>query len=316
MNTTTGSEDHIRRSDSVHHQAELLDRWDQQYSQLGSGLFSGSVTMCRNGAARLFREDLNLDVYQVGGLSTPRIAFGFPLRFDGNCFLCGEAARIRDLLVFSGQSGFEFLSPRDFEFYGVEFDASKATDPVLAAMLDELSDVFASGRRSIRLDPSQANNLSSSLVSLFHARAAAEATPWSAEQTNAINRQIAGSTLDCLPADAAGGPRSERHWDVISAVRDLVRDNPYCPRSVAELTIELGISRRTLQNVCQDILGISPVHFLRVLRLNEARRAIEATQSVTQAATQFGFWHLSYFARDYRALFGELPSITLERVRR
>jgi AraC family transcriptional regulator, ethanolamine operon transcriptional activator len=34
---------------------------------------------------------------------------------------------------------------------------------------------------------------------------------------------------------------------------------------------------------------------------------------VTQAASQWGFWHLGYFSRDYRKMFGELPSQTFRR---
>jgi AraC family ethanolamine operon transcriptional activator len=77
----------------------------------------------------------------------------------------------------------------------------------------------------------------------------------------------------------------------------------------------LGLSRRTLQNACQEVIGMSPVQYLRALRLSEARRMMQSARSVTEVATQFGFWHLGYFSRDYQMMFDELPSKTLQRWR-
>lgn len=56
---------------------------------------------------------------------------------------------------------------------------------------------------------------------------------------------------------------------------------------------------------------MNPIKFLRALRLSEVRREIPFASSVTDAATQLGFWHFGYFARDYRYMFGELPSATI-----
>ncbi|WP_230944592.1 helix-turn-helix domain-containing protein [Burkholderia cepacia] len=52
------------------------------------------------------------------------------------------------------------------------------------------------------------------------------------------------------------------------------------------------------------------------MRLNHARRELRLGDSVTSAATQWGFRHLSSFAQDYRAMFGELPSATAKRCAR
>jgi AraC family ethanolamine operon transcriptional activator len=60
-----------------------------------------------------------------------------------------------------------------------------------------------------------------------------------------------------------------------------------------------------------------PARYLRILRLNAARRALLSGRagSVTAAATDFGFFHFGRFARDYRGLFGEAPSETMRRGR-
>lgn len=85
------------------------------------------------------------------------------------------------------------------------------------------------------------------------------------------------------------------------------------PPTVAELCDALGVSRRSLQYGFHEVWGVSPLSYLRVMRLNAARRSLKTAGSVTEAATQLGFWHFGHFARDYHAMFGELPSMTFRR---
>jgi len=87
---------------------------------------------------------------------------------------------------------------------------------------------------------------------------------------------------------------------------------------VADLCIELGVSRRTLQYSFQDVLNLNPVKFLRAIRLNAVRRALKSAdangrETVADVAARWGFWHLSHFAAEYKAMFDELPSETLKR---
>ncbi len=64
---------------------------------------------------------------------------------------------------------------------------------------------------------------------------------------------------------------------------------------------------------------MSPTGYLRIAALNEVRRTLldgrRVRDGVSRAASDCGFWHLSRFAGQYRALFGESPSATLERSR-
>lgn len=303
-------------SADVHHQATLLRAWDQKYTQLRPGGFTGSVSTLRNGGVKLFREEMNRAVFQMGALPTTKLAFGLPVRAAGRTYICGEEGTGHSLLVFSGSSGFEFLSPEDFEFYGVEIETAASDDPVFLTMVRTLAQVIASSNRAIRLDGHRLRKLGRLLGATLCEEGIGERLQTWPDHAAAFNRGLVGWMLDMLqaaPAEAESPPM--RHWDTIAAIRQLVAQNSCCPSSVAELTVELGVSRRTLQNACQEIVGLSPVQYLRALRLSEARRMMEQSRSVTEVATQFGFWHLSYFARDYHAMFGELPSKTLERVR-
>lgn len=91
------------------------------------------------------------------------------------------------------------------------------------------------------------------------------------------------------------------HADRAIALNDLVRAS--------------GVSERTLHAGFQKYYGVSPMTYLRNVRLDRAR--LRLTQpgagkvSVTAVALECGFGHLGKFARAYRDRFGELPSETL-----
>jgi AraC family ethanolamine operon transcriptional activator len=112
-------------------------------------------------------------------------------------------------------------------------------------------------------------------------------------------------------------PRSEvQHSQIVRNVRQFLLDNNDRAISVPELCTIFHVSRRTLQYAFDRVLGIGPNAYLRILRLNGVRRDLcrRGTKvSVQQAASDWGFWHLSQFAKDYRTLFDELPSATVKR---
>jgi AraC family ethanolamine operon transcriptional activator len=61
------------------------------------------------------------------------------------------------------------------------------------------------------------------------------------------------------------------------------------------------------------------MEYLKVQRLQGVRRALQVadleTSSVAAIAQRFGFWSAGHFARDYKIMFGELPSTTLSAAR-
>ena len=85
--------------------------------------------------------------------------------------------------------------------------------------------------------------------------------------------------------------------------------------SVEELAAAAGVSERTLRDAFQQYFGMAPVRYLNRRTLHQVRKALKSADAsvatVTKIATQFGVWQLGRFARDYRFLFGELPSETL-----
>jgi AraC-like DNA-binding protein len=81
--------------------------------------------------------------------------------------------------------------------------------------------------------------------------------------------------------------------------------------SVDQIARQCGVSQRTLEKAFADFRGITPVAHLRNMRLDQARRALDASgAAVVEVATRFGFRSSTTFALEYRKRFGMAPSRT------
>jgi len=111
---------------------------------------------------------------------------------------------------------------------------------------------------------------------------------------------------------------SQRHEAMMVRFLDAAEERGGESFCVSELCAAVGIPHRTLRQCFYKYLGVGPKRYLHLLRLHLARTALLDVNtdltSVTDVATQFGFWELGRFAGSYKALFGESPSETRRRV--
>lgn len=91
------------------------------------------------------------------------------------------------------------------------------------------------------------------------------------------------------------------------------------PVHISELTTTLRIPRRSLYRAFDEVLGISPIRYLRHRRLCEAqihlRYPTDPAVTVADIAFKQGFSDFGRFSGYYRSLFGENPSETLKSAR-
>jgi AraC family transcriptional regulator, ethanolamine operon transcriptional activator len=113
------------------------------------------------------------------------------------------------------------------------------------------------------------------------------------------------------PRARQSGARSELVTRAITLLREHVSE----PVTMVELSRQTGVSERTLRAAFHDVLGLSPKQYAIGQRLRAAHDALCAadpsTTTVTDIATEYGFYELGRFARRYRNAFGEVPSQTL-----
>ncbi|MFF2319287.1 AraC family transcriptional regulator [Arthrobacter sp. NPDC058097] len=86
--------------------------------------------------------------------------------------------------------------------------------------------------------------------------------------------------------------------------------------TTADLVARAGVSARALQAGFRDVVGASPITYLRNVRLDRVHRELSmGTGSVSDIAARWHFYHPGRFASQYRERFGVLPSENLQRRR-
>ncbi len=142
-----------------------------------------------------------------------------------------------------------------------------------------------------------------------------------------INRPIAANLEELLTALLLRGhPHEMRRLHGVavapSMVRrseEFIRENLAKPLNLAVISAAVGVPQRTLLEAFRRFRDISPMKFVRDLRLDAARTRLadsHAPRTVAEIAVEFGFGHLGRFSQEYRRRFGENPSGTLMRARR
>ncbi|HTI80552.1 MAG TPA: helix-turn-helix domain-containing protein [Acetobacteraceae bacterium] len=142
---------------------------------------------------------------------------------------------------------------------------------------------------------------------------ASEIAARSLEQT--LAEALIGCVLDQRKDEDRAAVRS--HQTIMRRFHRILEANAGEPLYVPDVCVAIGVSERTLRSCCQEHLDMGPKQFLLLRRIHLAHRALIASDSVettvTDIATQFGFWQFGRFASAYRVIFGEPPSATLRR---
>lgn len=114
-----------------------------------------------------------------------------------------------------------------------------------------------------------------------------------------------------LSAAGAESPKQLRQTHLVAEAREFVAANLRRSLTAKEMADSLGVSYRSLHYAFREELGVSPYRYFLTQRLHGVRRQLLSSGlSVTEASVGYGFYAPSRFARQYRRLFGELPSET------
>lgn len=139
------------------------------------------------------------------------------------------------------------------------------------------------------------------------------------EVARALEEEMLHAVIHCLTADYADHIAKTRHHRAAVTARfeEVLTKNIDQKLNLPALCAEVGVAERTLRMCCAEVLGVSPTRYLLLQRMNRARaalmRANPSTASVAEIARNNQFLEFGRFAVTYRSIFGESPSMTLQR---
>ncbi len=113
--------------------------------------------------------------------------------------------------------------------------------------------------------------------------------------------------------DVLGHPRNAR----LRAAVQYIHDHAAEPVTITELSEASGLSVRSVQESFRRVFVVSPLTYLRHVRLDRVRAELLTLDpqvgAVGDVARRWGFAHLGRFSAAYAERFGEYPKQTLRR---
>ncbi len=79
------------------------------------------------------------------------------------------------------------------------------------------------------------------------------------------------------------------------------------PLAIEDLATQVQMSRAAFHRKFKQTTAMSPIQFVKSLRLNKAAMMISKGKNVSEAAMEVGYVSLSQFSREFKRMFGKSP---------
>ncbi len=290
--------------------------WELTYSQVGGGAFSGAVEIACTAAIQIIRETWSAPLLVEG--TQPRDAISIALVSSapaGVRWLGTEYDTERTLI--GGLPGHEvhFVGLGPVDIIAVSIGRERFEEHVRARFGED--GVPRARDLNMRALPGAASCVERARALDGFRGVLRSGAANRREARHSLEEAILQMLLDGLDLDRALQPVPlTLRWRTARRAEEVLRTRLDDPPSITELCQLTRTSERTLHAAFRDAYGMSPLRYLRNLRLNAARRRLRRREgSVTEIAADLGFFHFARFAEEYRTLFHQLPSETLRQAR-
>lgn len=311
-----------RKTKDVLEQADALPFWKQDYTQLSKGKFSGTVKSVSNQGVQIFRETMNRAVDQIAFAPTDAYVIGLPTIIEGDATWGMLSIKPNSLITLDKNAELVFRTANLSEITAAVISAQRFEEYAAQVEWLDLRKTMRNVKPVEHVSAAISARLLSSLADGMHYITEYKDSADGQQIWRHFESELMASCLQALQQASNNDNHSHDHRIhryIVNRVRDLTLSSSGYPLTIEELCINLRISRRTLNHAFVRVLGITPVAYMRNVRLHRIRAELQSephqVRYIASVAAKWGFWHMSLFSRYYRELFGETPLETLSRSR-
>lgn len=296
---------------------EILSSWDIEFSQLEKGKLNSNLVTLSNNHFNAFNVTFNKAVLQNGSSPRNMITFAIPHNNSTNFFWRGKCIKENNICVFPIDGDIDTESKSGFDVYGLLFEietveraCEKLNFPNLFDTIRQ-TDVFEISNLSLAHLRSLMNNIFSQSENRMNILS-------SSKYINDMENHILYKVLVAIESHMnPHNPSVEKFRDeAFKKAKTFIIDNIDERLTIKNLVKEIGVTERTLERAFQERLNITPQSMIKSVKLNKVKKELTSVSFkksiISDVANQWGFWHMGKFAKDYRQLFGELPSETVK----
>ncbi len=295
--------------------AKDLDAFEQTYHQISAGRYTGLTRKLDLGAGcSILIEFFNQTLDQWGCTVPGKFCVIFFFNESGHSKLGGREFDSSTIILCPPNGDYDLRSATGSAFCALAFPTRYVAD-ALKVEFPEASPLQTTGLPTTLVDKPVTVKVLRQIVNQVLATVALPPGEEREQLLTAFRLSLATISVGLIhdhlkPLDF--GSQESGSVLLATAVRDAMRAQSEKTLSIGDLANSHGVSRRTIETSFRSVFGQSPALYQRVILLNRFRSALLAPanrkRSIGDIASEFGIWHLSRLAQQYRRQFHEFPS--------
>lgn len=310
---------------NIEEQAAFLNGYDQKYHQISAGTFQGQFhNALLDDDVKIYIESFNQTLDQRGATPPNRHAFMFFMDSSNAAHLGTQEFLGDDILYLPPGHSSDWRCPPNTtncvidisrQLFEEIIQGNLTSDKVIRKTFMEKKlirdkDYTTLLRHTVKFIFQRCEQQSIGTI-LDGAKVGAKKSLCELLFGMLANQELPGACLDINVLS--------KNANLTNKIKNFIKDRKGLNTDPSQIVQDFGISRRHLETIFKNNIGITPSKYIQIVKLNEFRSALVAEKnlknSIGDIAADFDFWHLSRLAQNYKLHFGELPSETRKNLR-
>lgn len=294
---------------------------NRRYTQLKSGRLKAEYAQAWLGnKTQVFRETLNVGSRIEASPPSNLLPFTFILPSSKDVSFCHQPLEGKSVITQATGGHWDVVFSDKLEYVSAAFDRDYFFEGYYHLKQEDVPSDYLFSKTTLSL-PSLVNQYSFLIANALHLISVRPGLLNDQAIMSLMSSQLLKSVIDALSEHQLGSnrqPKLKKRQQGVTQVIDYLNTHARDLPDIQTLCSVANLSERSLQYGFMEKLNVTPVQYLRMVRLNGAKHSLEQAipniDKVVDIATRWGFVELGRFAKEYKSLFCELPSQTLQRV--